>query len=422
MTAFHVDPLPPHTALLRQPLRLPCGVELPNRLAKSAMSEQLADLAHRPTPALIRLYERWAGGGAGLLVTGNVMIERSAVAEPRNVVITDERDLPLLRRWAQAGRGTGTHLWMQINHPGRQALRFLSPQPVAPSAVPMRVARRAFAAPRALTAAEIPPLIERYATAAAIARQAGFSGVQIHAAHGYLISQFLSPVTNQRRDDWGGTLPKRMRFLQEIYRAIRALVGEDFPIGVKLNSADFQRGGYSTAESLQVAQVLDQEGVDLLEISGGTYEHPAMVGPSALPQKDSTRQREAYFLEYVHQVRRTVALPLMLTGGFRSVAAMTTAIAEGSVDLIGLARPMAVEPDFPQRLLTGQVRTSAITPRHTGIPRLDRLGLLEVIWYTQQLQRLGAGKAPARRRHPWTALSLACLSMCRDLLRRGLGP
>ena len=210
-----------NTALLRQPLRLPCGVELPNRLAKSAMSEQLATLDHRPTADLIRLYERWACGGAGLLITGNVMIDRSAVAEPRNVVIEDERDLPMLTQWAQVGRRTGAHLWMQINHPGRQALRLLAPQPVAPSAVPMRVARRAFATPRALTAAEILHLIERYATTAAIARKAGFTGVQIHAAHGYLISQFLSPLTNQRSDAWGGTLPKRMRFLLEIYRATR---------------------------------------------------------------------------------------------------------------------------------------------------------------------------------------------------------
>jgi 2,4-dienoyl-CoA reductase-like NADH-dependent reductase (Old Yellow Enzyme family) len=391
------------------------------------MSEQLATLDHRPTADLIRLYTRWACGGAGLLVTGNVMIDRSAVAEPRNVVLEDARDLPRLAQWAQVGRGAGVHLWVQLNHPGRQALRFLSPQPVAPSAVPMRLARRAFAAPRALTAAEIPHLIERYAGAAALAKTAGFTGVQIHAAHGYLISQFLSPLTNRRSDAWGGTPAKRRRFLLEIYRATRTLVGREFPIGVKLNSADFQRGGYTAQESLEVAQVLAHEGVDVLEISGGTYESPVMVGPLAVPQPESTRQREAYFLDYVRQVRHTVATPLMLTGGFRSRAAMTAAIAEGSVDIIGLARPMAVEPDLPARLLTGQALTCCLAPRHTGIKRIDRLGLLEVVWYTQQIQRLGAGKETDRHRSPWTALRHACLTTCRDVLcrywlRRGKTP
>ncbi|MGE3541199.1 MAG: NADH:flavin oxidoreductase/NADH oxidase family protein [Candidatus Tectimicrobiota bacterium] len=399
---------------LQQPLRLACGVTLPNRLAKAAMSEQLASLDHRPTPALLRLYERWGAGGAGLLITGNVMLDPTALVEPRNVVLTDARDLPLLRAWAGVSQASGAQLWLQINHPGRQAPRFMTAQPVAPSAVPLQVARKAFAPPRALTEPEILQLIERFASTAALARQAGFRGVQIHAAHGYLISQFLSPLTNQRQDAWGGPLSNRMRFLLEIYRAIRALVGSGFPIGVKLNSADFQRGGLTETDSLAVARALAQAGVDLLEISGGTYEQPAMVGTQ--PQQESTQQREAYFLAYVRQVRQVIQTPLMLTGGFRSAAAMTAAIAEGHVDVIGLARPLAVEPDLPRRLLADPTGRSTVTPHRTGWRALDRLGLLEIVWYTQQLQRLGAGKAPVPARSPWLALSLAGLATCRDLL------
>lgn len=399
---------------LQQPLRLPCGVTLPNRLAKAAMSEQLATLDHRPTPALLRLYQCWGAGGAGLLITGNVMIDHTALVEPRNVVLADDRDLPLLTAWAQVSQAHGARLWLQINHPGRQAPRFMTAQPVAPSAVPLQVARRAFGTPRALTEAEITGLIARYAGAAAIAQRAGFHGVQIHAAHGYLISQFLSPLSNQRRDAWGGSLANRMRFLLAVYRATRAVVGEAFPIGVKLNSADFQRGGLTEAESMEVVGILAQAGVDLMEISGGTYEQPAMVGVQAAPE--STRQREAYFLAYVRQVRQVIQTPLMLTGGFRSAAAMTAAVAEGHVDMIGLARPLAVEPDLPRRLLSDPTSRSAVTPRRTGWRALDRLGLLEIVWYTQQLQRLGAGKAPAPACSPWLALSLAGLATCRDLL------
>lgn len=261
-----------------------------------------------------------------------------------------------------------------------------------------------------------PRAIACYAFTAAVAKKAGFTGVQIHAAHGYLIGQFLSPITNQRDDSWGGTLPNRMRFLLEILYAMRDLVGRDFPIGIKLNSSDFQRGGFSEAESMHVVRILEQEGIDLIEISGGTYERPIMVGSPNMAPRESTHQREAYFLKYVRQVRQTISTPIMLTGGFRSATAMVAAIAEGSVDIIGLARPMAVEPDLPVRFLTEQTSSSSIKPITTGVKSIDRLGLLEVVWYTQQLQRLGAGKMPIRKRSPWMAFAIAIITTCRDIL------
>ena len=253
-----------------------------------------------------------------MLITGNVMIDPGGKGEPGNVVIVDDRYLAELRAWAEAGQAHGARMWMQINHAGRQSPRRLSREPVAPSAVPMRGFAGVFAKPRALTADEIEALIARFAVVARVARDAGFAGVQVHAAHGYLISQFLSARTNHRDDAWGGDAERRSRFLLAIVRAIRAAVGPAFPIGVKLNSADFQRGGFTIEESMDVARALDAAGIDLLEVSGGNYEAPAMAGSG--DQRQSSRDREAYFLDYARQIRTVTKVPILLTGGMRGVA------------------------------------------------------------------------------------------------------
>ncbi|MDZ8183743.1 MAG: NADH:flavin oxidoreductase/NADH oxidase family protein [Nostoc sp. ChiSLP02] len=374
-------------AILNQPLKLACGAQLPNRIAKAAMNEQLGDINNAPTPEIIRLYKRWALGGAGLLITGNVMIDRMALVLPNDIVIEDEQHLSLLEQWATASKTKAGHVWMQINHPGRQSPSYLSSQPVAPSSVPLQLPAQDFADPRALTSAEIEQLIERHIYTATVAKKVGFTGIQIHAAHGYLINQFLSPLSNLRTDCWGGTPEKRMHFLLEVYQGIRNCLGKDFPISVKLNSADFQRGGFTEEESMNVVQALEQVGVDLIEISGGTYEKLAMMGQVQIPQKETTRQREAYFLEYVRRVRSIVSIPIMLTGGFRSVNAMVQAISEGSVDVIGLARPLAVVPDFPIQLLTGRTEKINLQPQLTPNTHMDE-GMLEIIWYTQQIHQL----------------------------------
>lgn len=383
---------------LAAPLPLPCGAVLPNRLAKSAMSENLAGPDHAPDARLERLYTRWGGGGAGLLLTGNVMVDRTALGEPHNVVVEDERPLDALRRWAAASQASGTPTWVQLNHPGRQSPATLSKVPVAPSAVPLRLP--AFRPPRALAEAEIEGLVGRFARAAGVCRRAGFSGVQVHGAHGYLVSQFLSPLANVRTDGWGGDATRRRRFLVEVVRAIRAEVGPGFPVGVKLNSADFQRGGFSEEESMEVVEVLEAEGVDLLEISGGTYEKPQMTG---VPQRSSTVAREAYFLEYAAKVRGRTKLPLWLTGGFRTRAGMEAALNSGAVDVIGLARPLVLDPEAPRRLLDGSSEGCPVAPRRTGVRPLD--ALLEVSWYTWQLHRIAAGKEPDPGVWPWTVLA-----------------
>ncbi|EDY85488.1 NADH oxidase, putative [gamma proteobacterium HTCC5015] len=377
-------------------LTLPSGTVLKNRLAKSAMSEALGTVDNRPTEALNTLYGRWARGGCGLLITGNVMVDRQALGEPNNVAVEDYRDMASLKAWAKAARQNGTEAWVQLNHPGKQSPNVLSSQPVAPSAIPFDAPHnRFFNTPRALESAEIEALIERFAKSAAIMRAAGFTGVQIHGAHGYLVSQFLSPHHNQRTDQWGGSLDNRMRFVTEVYQAIRREVGSSFNVGIKMNSADFQRGGFTQEESMIVAEVMSDLGMDLVEISGGTYASPEMTGVNKkAPQKASTRAREAYFMDYAEKVRERVKAPLMITGGFRSTEGLESALASGAMDLAGLARPLALDADFAMKVLNGESVVSDVAPIKTGIKMVDKMALMETAWYTRQLARLGNGKQP----------------------------
>jgi len=278
---------------LKREMVLPNGIILSNRIAKSAMSENLSNKHHEPTPILVNVYKKWAQSGAGLLITGNIMIDSNAIGEPRNVVVENRNNFEILKEWAASVEGTNTQLWAQINHPGRQAMEQINSILKAPSAVPLNTGGRKNSSakiPEALTEKEILDIIESYANTSLILKDAGFSGVQIHGAHGYLVSQFLSHI---REDKWGGSLENRVRFVVEVYRKIREKVGKDFPIGIKLNSADFQKGGFSEEESIEVVKILSKEGMDLIEISGGTYEAPAMMGK----RRASTVKREAYFME-----------------------------------------------------------------------------------------------------------------------------
>lgn len=396
---------------LADPLKLPCGALLPNRIAKAAMTEGLAAADDFANARHARLYRRWAAGGAGLLVTGNVMVDRRWLERPGNVVIEDRRGDAALAEWAKAGTAAGNHLWMQISHPGRQSSRMSSSRPVSASREGLKLLGL-FARPRALGAGEIEDVIRRFATTAAIARETGFTGVQVHGAHGYLLAQFLSPVTNLREDEWGGPLENRARLLLEIVRATRQAVGDDFPVSVKLNSADFQKGGFDLPDCVRVAGWLAEENIDLLEVSGGTYEQPQLFGyqgraaSAAEPQRASTRRREAYFLDYAREIRAGYPLPMMVTGGFRSRAAMAEALAAGELDVVGLGRPVCIEPDLPGRLAAGTVEGATPPPplrfgasRWAGpasplllIKFLNIQG--EMAWYYRQVLRLADGRSP----------------------------
>ncbi|MGB5623792.1 MAG: NADH:flavin oxidoreductase/NADH oxidase family protein [Gammaproteobacteria bacterium] len=413
---------------LSQPLTLPCGVNLPNRIAKAAMTEGLADADDRATAAHQRLYRRWSAGGAGLLITGNVMVDRRFLERPGNVVIDGNGGREALQAWARAGTEAGNHLWMQISHPGRQASHFSSAPLLSPSDVQLRLGGM-FSQPRAMSEAEIVDAIRRYAEVAQVARDCGFTGVQIHAAHGYLISQFLSPVTNRRSDQWGGELEHRARFLLEIVAAVRERVGAGFPLGVKLNSADFQHGGFTLDECTQVAAWLADADIDLLEISGGTYEQPRLLGVEgdkhtySEPKAASTQRREAYFLEYAAAIQARSSLPLMVTGGFRSRRAMESAVGDGECAVIGLGRPLCVDPDLPAGLLDGSIDEAEAWERVLRLGPGRLLGpaspafLLKAInvqgqmaWFYQQLLRLGAGEDADRR-----------LGLLKALARHNLG-
>jgi len=376
-------------------LILPCGAILKNRIAKSAMSENLATADYLANNKLKKLYETWTRGGAGLLITGNVMCDKRHLGEPRNIVLENEiSDTVALKEWAQAGTKNQTHLWMQINHPGKQSPKFLNHEPVSASAIPLRAPlNKLFNTPRALLEEEIYEIIERFTIAAKMAKEAGFTGVQIHGAHGYLVNQFLSPLHNTRTDIWGGSLNNRMRFTLEIYQSMRRELGNNFPISIKLNSADFQKGGFSEDESIEVVETLAHAGIDLVEISGGSYEAPEMMGISKI-KNQSTIIREAYFLNYCEKLRLKVKVPLMLTGGFRSLQGMDSALKNNSCDIIGLARSLALNPNFPNELLNGLDVQSKVHPISTGIKAIDRAAPLEIIWYSHQLNRIGKGKLP----------------------------
>lgn len=377
------------------------NTQFKNRIIKGAMSEALANDAGQPNQAHLKLYEAWAKGGLGCAITGNVMVDFRAKNEPGVVVVETERDLEKLKAWANVGKRHGMVQLVQLSHPGRQCPKGLNKETVAPSAVPFSPAlAMSFGTPRELREDEILDIIQRFATSAAICEKAGFEGVQLHGAHGYLISQFLSPLTNKRQDQWGGSIENRSRFLLEAYKAVRAATSDNFIVSVKLNSADFQRGGITEEEVITVFKAMDEVGIDMIEISGGTYEAPAMAGVKAEKRKASTVAREAYFLDFAEKIRQEVNCYLMVTGGFRTAVGMNAALDSGACDFVGIARPFAVEPDLGNRLVAGQDVRYAVEKIKTGIPMIDKMAIMEIIWYAAQFKEIAKGNRPNPKLSP----------------------
>ena len=372
-----------------------------NRLIKGAMSEALANTAGQPNHLHFGLYQAWAKGGLGCAITGNVMVDIRAKNEPGVVAVESDRDLALLQQWANVGKQHGMVQLVQLSHPGRQCPKGLNKETVAPSAVPFSpMLATTFGTPRALREDEILDIIQRFATSAQVCEQAGFEGVQLHGAHGYLISQFLSPLTNKRQDQWGGSIENRMRFLLDVYTAVRKATSENFIISVKLNSADFQRGGISEEDVVTVFKAIDDAGIDLIEISGGSYEAPAMAGAKEDKRKASTIAREAYFLDFAEKIRKQVKCHLMVTGGFRTVEGMNAALDSGACEFVGIARPFAVETDLANRLIAGQDVRYGVDKIKTGIPMVDKMAIMEIIWYAAQFKSIGEGKQPNPKLSP----------------------
>lgn len=386
-------------SVLFQEKTLPNGNTIKNRFFKSAMSETLASKTGVPTPTLINLYKKWAQGGAGILVTGNVMVDSNHIGEPGNVVLESASHLEKFKAWARAGKVNDTEIWMQLNHPGKQSPKSLTKQPVSPSGVAMKGSiAKGFNQSRALHEVEIKAIVQQFVTSAVLAKEAGFTGVQIHAAHGYLVNQFLSPIENQRRDKYGGSIQNRMRVLVEIYEGIRTQLGEEFNIGLKLNSEDFKVGGFSKEDFVDVAKKLNELKIDLIEISGGNYEDPKMAG--------SDKETVPYFISYASLLKKEVNTPIVVTGGFRSIVSMEDAITQNNTDFIGMARPFVVSPNIVNHIYKNTFSDIKLPRLTTGIKAMDKtLGpVLANSYYNQQMKRIGNNKSVVIKENAWYPL------------------
>ena len=395
---------------LFSPVTLPNGTVLSNRVAKAAMEENMADASHAPSGGLLNLYRAWANGGAGLILTGNVMVDRRAMTGPGGVVLEDDRHLERFRRWARIGRANGAQMWLQINHPGRQMAAAMGQETWAPSPVALDLGRYSnrFAVPREMTGADIAEAIARFTRTTQLAERAGFDGVEIHAAHGYLLSQFLSPLSNKRTDEWGGSPENRARLLMEIVKSVRGAVSRRFAVAVKLNAADFQRGGFGPEDAGRVVEMLNDRAVDVVELSGGSYEAPAMQGQVG---DGHTLSREAYFLEFARKISAVARMPLMLTGGIRRRSVAEQVIQSG-VSIVGIATALAVNPNLPLEWQTSKDSVPALRPVNWKSRPLKSLANMAMVKY--QLRRLGQGRSPNPGVCPTRALILQQLATSRQ--------
>ena len=364
------------TARLFQPLELPCGVVLKNRIAKSAMSDSLGDGRGNPTPAQNRLYERWAEGGVAVSIIGEVQGNPHFAEKPGNLVLRTGHDTAAFEELARRGSANGTQLWLQLGHAGAMAYPPIS-TPRGPSALDLPELKCA-----ALTRREILDLPAEFARTASLARSHGFGGVQIHAAHGFLLSQFLSPLFNRRDDEFGGSIKNRMRLLLDTIAEVRAAVGPGFPVAVKLNSSDQLQGGLEQADVLKVVAALDGTSLDLIDISGGTY------FPGAKSASDSAGGGP-YFLDFARRARPLTKIPLMLTGGFKTLERAGEAVSGGAIDVVGLARALVLEPDLANTWQTG----SPHNPQFPKFASPPEGGI--TAWYSMRLTQLAEGRETA---------------------------
>ena len=413
--------------LINESFTLPCGQVIKNRICKAAMTERIAkgnNLAHQ---GHANLYDRWADGNIGISLTGNVQVDRRNLEGPANVAIDKNNyieQFDALKAWSKAGTKNNTQLWMQISHAGRQTPGEINSSPMAPSDIGLKIPGKNFGTPTPMTEEDILDVIDRFVFTAKIARDTGFTGVQFHSAHGYLLSEFLSPDINNRTDAWGGSIENRTRIHLEIIKRCRQEVGEDFPISVKLNSADFQKGGFSPNESIKVAQMLENAGVDIIEISGGTYEQPKLIGVEASinakrseKRKESTIAREAYFLEYAQDIRKAVSIPLMVTGGFRTREGINDALQSNVCQIVGIGRPLCADPYCIKKMLSGELETLPSFEKTLSLgPYIlspsSPFTVIKVInafasmaWFYQQIKNMAKGLMPNQEQKLFNAFT-----------------
>lgn len=356
--------------LLSHSLTLPCGAVLKNRFVKSAMSDSLGDGQGNPTNTQARLYERWAEGGTALSIIGEVQIDARFPEKPGNLVLGDHSDMNALRQLTARASVNQAHIWPQLGHAGALAHTPLS-QPAGPSALNIEALQCV-----GLSLEQVQQLPDNYARAAVIAQQAGFTGVQVHAGHGFLLSQFLSPLFNKRTDLYGGSVDARSRIIVEVIEKIRKAVGPAFPIGIKMNCSDLLEGGLTESDALDVIRILNNTSLDLIEISGGTY------FPGAKASSDNAGNGP-YFIGFAKLARQLTGIPILVTGGFKQRDQAVAALESGSVDMIGLARAMVLNPD----LANDWIRNSNQIPE---FPRFSTPppGAITA-WFTMRLTALG---------------------------------
>ncbi|KAF9885278.1 hypothetical protein FE257_013076 [Aspergillus nanangensis] len=412
---------------LSDPVKLPCGVVFPNRLVKAAMAELMAGSEHTPTPELIEVYNQWGQGGWGAILTGNVQVDINHLGSPFDPALHGEytgkdNNFLLVETWskyAEACQQHGPPSIVQICHPGRQSFRIagnrgIFASTIAPSPIPLvmgdgflerLLSPLLFPAPREMTQADIDTVTRQFVDTARLMADSGFSGVQLHGAHGYLIDQFLNPKTNHRTDAYGGSAQNRSKFVLDILKQTRAVVPSTFCIGIKLNSADHSSATFE--DTMTQIGLLVSAGIDFLEVSGGTYEDPKMMSTKTHPSEEEkskssrTAAREAFFLEFATAVRtRYPSLVLMLTGGFRTRAGAEAALRQNACDLVGIARPAAVDTRFARLLLDESVAEEearlplgkAPAPWGVGWIPIRILGAgLESSYYAGQIKRIGKG-------------------------------
>lgn len=361
------------------------------------MTEGLADGRNDPTERHFRLYSANAAGGAGLILTGNVMVDRRHLERARNVVLDSETDRAALEDWARAA---GPRALVQISHPGRQTTRFVQSSPVSPSGGPAVELAGLFAKPRALTEEEIAEIRTRFISAGRVAVQAGFAGVEVHAAHGYLLSCFLDPDRNLRDDQYGGDIEGRSKLLLEIVDGLRQALPDGAAVGVKLDARD---GG--SDDLTWLGGSLGEAGADLLEVSGGNYEAPAMLGLKA----DGSEIRSAHespFWEGAAAVSASTEVPVMLTGGFSTRAGVDQALESGAAAMVGVGRPFAVRPQLAGEFLRGETDTlERPAPRVSGPTLIRRLSgaAANSGWHRLQMERTAAGSPPDLKLGAWAA-------------------
>lgn len=356
--------------VLGNSLELPCGVILKNRLAKSPMSDCLGDGEGNPTMEQIRLYERWAEGGVALSFIGEVQGIPHYPEKPGNLVLGAHSNNKLLQQLTRRSTIHGTHLWPQLGHAGALTHLPIS-EPRGPSALDIEGLQCA-----GLTIEEIKELPEMYARTALHAKSVGFSGVHIHAGHGFLLSQFLSPLFNHRTDGYGGSIEARSRIVLEIIDAVRRAVGATFPIGIRINSTDQLEGGLSEIDALELVRLLDRTSIDLIDVSGGTY------FPGAKASSDGTGGG-LYFIDFARSAREVTKVPLILTGGFKKRDQANDAVVSGAVDMVNLGRAMALNPRLAEDWLSEAGGDPVFPKFESVIPG----GI--TAWYTMRLIALG---------------------------------